>query len=275
MSEAVEIVVEPPAVPSAPVNADQIPPIDMEEEFFGEDLDFDCLTVKITPVGARLERPDDPAYFKNVSLKSLARAIMDDASIDTGLLPLYGNSYIGIRRYMQFKDTHLVFVEASAGKRKAKYDSGNNDEDPSDYIIPHPYLLMAIKLKETGDGTFKVAITRLFAMKTPLISDDAQLYKYPYGNVYTSSSGKICWGGYQRQVDRSRYSNIMQSGELVNLFLNTGYNDDLFHREALPIRDVNSFRDVYSHMESKDEYPYETLTETIKLNELISLLKNN
>jgi hypothetical protein len=84
-----------------------------------------------------------------------------------------------------------------------------------EYTIPHPYSLMAIKLKELGTGKFKVVASRMYAMSAPLFSDTAQLYRFPYGNVY--SDGRICWGGYQGDVDRKRYNNILQSGELVDL----------------------------------------------------------
>lgn len=277
MNELVEIVIDAPEATPKPVEANsanlhQIPPIGMDEEFMNFSAGNDYLTVKLTPYGARLEKNDDPSYFKNVSLKSLARAIMDDASIDTGFLPLFGSNYIGIRRYMQFRDKHLIFIEASEGIRMAKFDNGNVSED---YHIPHPFMLMAVRLKEMNDGKFKVEDIRMFAMRSPLFMEEAQLYKYPYGNVYTGSQGKICWGDYQSEVDRVRYNNFLQSGELMNTFIHTGYNDDLFHSSTQPISGQRTFRDVYQQMSERDSYPYDSLSENIKFSELVSLLKNN
>jgi hypothetical protein len=277
MNEAVEIVIEeqteqPAEQTQNRANLDQIPPIEMEETFLDENApEVSSLTIKVTPTGARLEREDDPSFFKNISLKSLARAIMDDASIDTGFLPLYGQNYIGIRRYLQFRDSHVVFIEASAGKRLAIYDA--NRDTREEYIIPHPYSLMAIKLKELSTGKFKVVASRMYAMSAPLFSDTAQLYRFPYGNVY--SDGRICWGGYQSDVDRKRYNNILQSGELVDLFLNTGYNDDLFYRDSIPTPGLGSFRDVYNEMSTKEDYPYDTMQAHLTFSEALSLMKNN
>ena len=277
MSEAVEIIVDAPEVVPEPTevntsNLDQIPPIDMDEQFMNFGAGNEYLTVKLTPHGARLEKNDDPSYFKNVSLKSLARAIMDDASIDTGFLPLFGSNYIGIRRYLQFRDKHLIFIEASEGKRFARFDDREVSED---YHIPHPFMLLGVRLKEMEDGRFKVESTRMFAMNSPLFMEEAQLYKYPYGNVYTGSQGRVCWGDYQREVDRVRYNNFLQAGELMNTFIQTGYNNDLFHRDAQPFPDMDSFQTIYSRMEERDYYPYDSLSESIKFSELISLMKNN
>ena len=110
-AEPVEIILNEP-FNNATINRniDQIPPIQEDLSFLDTEEDS-ALTLKLTSHGARLESDNDPNYFKNISLKSLAKVIMDDANLDTGFLPLAGKNYSGIRRYVQVKDKHFVFIE--------------------------------------------------------------------------------------------------------------------------------------------------------------------
>src|SRR5690606_3522024 len=129
-----------------------------------------------------------------------------------GFLPLYGLDYIGIRRYLQIANKHFVFIEASAAKRNIIYHRNDGQETHS---IPHPHLLMVVKLEEGSEGTFRVRGTRLFAMQTALFSEDTQLFSYPYGNVFVRDHGRVCWGEFDREVGNARYKNILQSGGLM------------------------------------------------------------
>ena len=269
----------------------QIPPLQVDQDFLGAVDNTQCLDLKLTPSGARIVLPD--GKFKNVSLKSLAKAIFDDTGIDTQYMPLLGSSYTGIRRYIQSGDKHIILLEASPTKRMIRYDRGYCDNDwvnrrinegmiqPNDIDntiefkdIPFPTILMGITLRETPEGRLKHRTSRLFASKVPVFSDNTRLYKFPYGNIY--SDQRVCWGDMNDQVTRETYNNILQAGGLLDQFLMTIYNSDLHDRDRTHMTSESRPERLFLDLQDNhEEYPYSTLQESLTVAELISLLKNN
>jgi len=269
----------------------QIPPIEVEEDFLSYIEENDSLDVKLTTAGARLNLPNGRS--KNISLKGLAKAMSDDVGVDTGFLPLLGSNYAGIRRYIQFSNKHILLLEASPGKRKVRFETRCTtdtwrDEHADIYTQDHdngileiegvcfPTLIMAVSLEEEDSGRLKYKTSRMYASKIPVFNDDTQLYKFPFGNVYADN--RICWGEMEDEVRGHRYNSVLQAGGLLERFMSSYYNRDLFSSSNSHLADIdrNRLQNVFSSLvKDHTEYPVDTLKNAMKVNEVISLLKNN
>lgn len=221
------------------------------------------VTLRITSAGikAEFENNNGRKVFKNIGLQSMSRILNKDSEFDTGFLPIYGNSYIGIKRYIKMGDKELLFIEASPSNRLVKFGYDNLEEIPK---VKFPGILMSVVCRVNKDGSLEPRDTRLFATRGPVVRDSDVLYKYPFGNVY--SDGKICWGSVQ--YDRG-IKNLTHAGSLLDLFLSTAMNTDLYSRNS-----GLGLKDLLKSLQDQSEFPYEDLTDAnMSFRGLTSLLK--
>lgn len=266
----------------------QIPEIEVTEDISSYMSGEDLLDVKITSVGASITGKN--GNVKNVSLKSLAKAIFDDTGVDTGFMPVLGKEYSAIKRYIQTGNKHILIMESSPGFKKVKYDRSILDDDNFtelldsgipyfenesyfEFNIPHPYIIFCLSGKEDERGNIKYSTSKVLTSKVPVFSEDTRLYKYPFSNVYEDY--RVCWGALESNIRNRNFKNIMQFGGIVQEFFSNVYNDDLFnsrHSHIEGVRLETVFKDLHLNY---NEYPTETLIEGYKMSEIISLLKNN
>lgn len=84
-------------------------------------------------------------------------------------------------------------------------------------IIPFPSLVFYFRTKMG-----KITVSKVFATKDKILTDNTVLYGYPFGNVH--DDGRICWGG-------NVLPNIKQLADfekVIELFLGAGTNNDLY-----------------------------------------------
>ena len=139
--------------------------------------------------------------------------------------------------------------------------------------VPYPLIFMGLVLKEQADGSLTYSSSKLYVSKVPVFSENTRLYKYPFSNVY--SDQRICWGEMDERVRHSRYSGVLQAGGLLDEFISGINNDDLFNSNHSHRRDRRLFENFMDLSQNYEEYPYDTLQESLTVAELISLLKNN
>lgn len=244
-----------------------IPEIEIKDKFFEATDDDSYVIAKLNKHGVRLETPDGK-LGKNVSYTSFAKTMLDSASLDTGYLPLLGAKYIGVRRYMQFKNKHAIFVEATPTIRAVEYDRKNGDPYQK-FSVPFPGLLMAIIMTENTDGRLVHHNTKIYATVGPVINDSTDLYKFPFTNVYDDNH--ICWGDIKINMPMT----VLQAGSLMDTFVTSIFNNDLFRASTTPYKSATNLESVLKDLATKTTYPYDTLSKAITMGSLISQIKNN
>lgn len=227
------------------------------------------VTLKISTAGikAEFEGTNGRKIFKNIGLNSMSRILNRDSEFDTGFLPIYGRNYMAIKRYVKMGDKEILFIEASPSNRLVKFGYDNLEEIPN---VRFPGLLMAVTCRVNNDGTISPKDTRVFATQGPILRDTDQLYRFPFGNVYTPD-GRICWGSAGRE--HNKIKTLTQAGSLLDTFLFAGMNNDLYNNDQNGSR--MQLQDYLKSLQDKPEFPYGDLRAEINFRDLTSLLKSN
>lgn len=224
------------------------------------------IILKISNSGVKAEFEGDKGkVYKNISLPSLSKVLTVDAEFDTGFLPIFGKNYIGVKRYYKYPDKEIIFIEASPANRTVNF--GKNDFDTKEFKnVAFPGLLMAITMRVKSNGQLEVANHKLFATPNPIIRDNDQLYRFPFGNVY--SDGAICWGNI---VPGKNIKTLTQAASLLDEFLYGRMNADLY----TPNRSNGmSLEALLESLQDKPEFT-ETLIKTdLTFRDLVSMLKS-
>ena len=251
-----------------------VPEIEVKKKFFEFAGGADHLTLKLAMNGVRIESADR-SISKNVSYQGLVKSLSSQASLDTGLLPLIGDSYIAVRRYMIFKNKHFVFIEASPKKRQLVYDTSGREDNHQKFNVPFPGLLFCAVMIEDANGKlmFQKDASKMFALQSPIINEKIKVFTYPFTNVYPDN--RICWGSTLDYMSKDRYKvTVQQAAGLVDIFLTGINNNDLWNARANHLKSGNPTQ-VFKDLESKLVYPSETLLESMSFSGVVSLLTQN
>src|SRR5690606_23347123 len=84
-----------------------VPEIEIKERFFDFNAGKEYLELKLTQSGVRVESADK-SMVKNLSYQGLVKSLSNQASLDTGFMPILGERYLAVRRYMVVKNKHFV-----------------------------------------------------------------------------------------------------------------------------------------------------------------------
>lgn len=135
-------------------------------------------------------------------------------------------------------------------------------KEGNERMIPYPNLLFVFKV---AGGN--IADSKVFAVKVPrarAITDDTELYRFPYGNVWTDG-GKICWGGNASVV---RHKGLSDMEEVVAAFFNATMNNDLYNEHGLRgggnVTLELSLEELLDKMAKEDVFPDKLLVSTGK-----------
>lgn len=225
------------------------------------------MTISSGGIKAEFEGKNGRKVYKNIGLASMSKILNRDTEFDSGMLPLYGRNYMGIRRYIKAADREILFIEASSTLKTIKHGYDRDDlEELSNVRLPG--LLMTVVLRTEG-ANLRVSDTRLFSLRAPIMRDTDQICRFPLGNVY-QPDGRICWGSAER--DLSGIKSVNQAGGLLDSFLFSAMNDDLYGSGT-----TRTGTDVISHLRSLQDltdYPYEELKNEMNFKDLLSLLKS-
>ena len=177
--------------------------------------------LKFKKEGIQLEKIDESGEksMKFVAPDDLRNIFVDNTVFDFGFLPLIGKDYIGLRRYIKEGSKEIFFIESTPRKVNTSF---------RDIIIENvawPSLLMVIIADRTLEGKLLIKTTKLFALKTPCLSEKTKMYRFPFANVYTGDN-RICWGDLEEDLDEIK--NAGQMSGLVHSFIYSIMNDDLY-----------------------------------------------
>ena len=227
---------------------------------------------------------------KIISLGDLHKIFSERSCSDTGSFPIFGNeNSIGINRIIKKGTNILVLVQgvnlfgdllatdipAYEDIDEMKVDfvlkngvplsqlSGEDDFEAGNGVyfrytnIHMPNLLMAISMKEKPNGKLEIAKTGLNAFAEPVLHDKATIYRFPFSNIYSETSGKICWGDNQLPI----LDNVGQSISLLSKFISAPMNNDLFNGYHSGKYSADSCYDLLFKLSKESEklqcFPYE------------------
>ena len=121
---------------------------------------------------------------------------------------------------------------------------------------------MCVVCKVQKNGDLDPIDTRLFATRGPLLRESDQLYRFPFGNIY--SDGRVCWG---RVEYKTGIKSLAQAASLLETFLFHTMNTDLYTGRG------DGLETYLKSLQDAGEFPYEDLTPDLTFRDIASLLK--
>jgi len=239
---------------------------------------------------------------KIIGISDIPNLFDTKISYDSGNLPLFAqqNAY-GIQRIIQRDSQTIAFVQCInpyvnvLHTNKTTLDETARDlmgikhittkdteviKKAGEYTCYHnihlPNLLLAVSIKRDGKG-FHMSNSGLLCYKEGFITDQTQLYVFPFSNTYKDSSyGQICWGD-----QRVTITDVSQAVGVIHTFLGAAMNHHLYESKK-----INGFKTscssqilAYLALRSKEieHFPYEAidLKPIIKYADLVSYITTN
>lgn len=120
-------------------------------------------------------------------------------------------------------------------------------------MVPYPNLIFTFEFR---DGAMRSSTC--FAVKEEFagITDETELYFFPYGNVNTSS-GSICWGGNSMRD----YKEPRSLEKAIGLFFDAPMNTDLYQK-SLSVKKECTLEELLTKMSKKKAFDEKLLQET-------------
>lgn len=171
----------------------------------------------------------------NTFLKIIQKSSSQDAhGIAIGKMP---NGYYNACVY---EDGFKVIVSVPAGIFPFQYFE-------EIFTIPFPRLVFKFTCKEG-----RVVTTGCYAAKDEVLTDQSELFHYPFSNVY--EDGHICWG----RNEIPKIECLADIDKLVNIFYGAPSNNDLW-RESYCGMKYPALRIALQELSEKDKFPVECL----------------
>jgi len=172
----------------------------------------DYATVKVTQKNHGL------ADSKYIAMEDFMKAIeasrKEDSQVSktfsTPILPNTPDGKITTLGYEEYSNDQFSII--------LKREKGNIDFQYFDQTFPsvgHPRLLFKVQV---ADNT--VVTTYVVAVKDTVITDETEIYEYPFSNVF--HRGRVCWG----QTKLPRFDSTAYLKSLPDIFLSSPCNND-------------------------------------------------
>lgn len=151
-------------------------------------------------------------YYTHEQLIYAITNSQQNAYISTPLLPR------NCIRYMHDEDggQHYLFLELEPINRTVYYHSSEISE------LPFPRLVLAVKVREL-DKQYLVETMYVVAVKDS-IHEDAEVFRYPYTNVYDDY--KVCQGS----IDYPTLPKLSQMEYVIRMFYESPNTDSSYQR---------------------------------------------
>ena len=198
-------------------------------------------------VRVHCEDDDNIAVLKHISYQDFVELLTESYKHD-GAVNRIGTLPIGFidGGYEKITSTYEAIMHLPAQERPMKYFD-------KVYIVPFPDLVFYLKAQKGNVTTSKV-----FALESGDTTENAKLYRYPYGNVY--DDGRICWGSNRNTIPRVHC--LKDFEKVVTLFFGAETNNDLFQSPKYEkdgvLVDVSQ-TELIQLVEGKEKFPVEFL----------------
>lgn len=161
------------------------------------------------------------SFVKNVEGEWVEQILLKNAPnrvIYDGFMP---KNIVSYSKTLKFE---RVILEVPKGKHHIKY----HNVDIKD--VGHPRLLFSFIIKDE-----RISSMGLVAVKDKILTEESQIYRYPYSNVH--DSGLVCWSYGQYEID-----NLQKLQHIPYIFLSTPNNTHL----------SDNVREMYTSFSGKD-----------------------
>ncbi len=160
--------------------------------------------ILVTKVGE-----DGTVIKKVVEPDDLAKAFAKQSRSETGLLPRN-------TRYHARVDQHELLVLEVPPHIRDMYFLKEK------FTVPLPATVFFLLLQMVNGGKYIVRRSKCYTAKAPVLSEDAELFVFPFGNVFRDDNS-ICWG----DIELPKYSSLASLGGIPDLMLSSPFNGDL------------------------------------------------
>lgn len=184
---------------------------------------------------------------KNLSFDSLARILMDSTEDNFEFDSMLPQNMCKIKIQKGVMD---VYVVVHPKQLPVRYALSNNQ---GIVLLPYPKLLFCFSF---GTEAINFIDGRCFAIKDEKISQDTELYHFPYSNV--SDVGDICFGSNKIKTTGDISKDV---NNLIELFFASPYNDDYYKVNRTGYL-VNSFKELLNLLDNQKSFPCEKLVST-------------
>ena len=207
-------------------------------------MDGNVITMRLNNTGVFVDIVDGKKrQSKFLTLQNFQSCISREFCLDTGLLP------VGTIAFKLHQDRKRLAMIRSAGIKSVKYELSDEGHDIiKDYIVPIPALLWIFEMNLRNI----ILDTRVFAVKTELITPNIHVFNVPLSNVY--DDGRVCWG--DKDFLREPLRSLVGLASLPDVFFSRAFNRDLDVR-----RNGLFALDFFQQYDKKEIFPAEILQE--------------
>jgi len=202
---------------------------------------------------------------KLVSLDAFSQAVR--SSDDSFELPLLPN---GIRKWKQKGD----YVVAAIEYPEQIIHNFNYKDEVFSIPAPRSVWLTLLSLNNRGAYRYKVHKTHIFSLTTPLLSDDQNMYMWPFTNYSTTFGPGICWGSEGSFATIKDDCTIRNISSLYSMYFNGIFNDHLRWDMDLPSDVPNNGDSSYvRYLKDKESFDVSLLrSENVTFNQAVDNL---
>lgn len=206
-------------------------------EAFNQANCCECATVMIT--GAEGKKTSRIVSIESVIMALRNSTVMQRVNVAVGEIPFgYYDAQVSEEQGKFCADMVAVLP---AGKQMMQYEE-------TLYDVSIPSLVFQFSVTRE-----RITMTKVYAMKDEVPTDQSCLYRYPFGNV--STAGQVCWGTNKLPAIRS----LKGLEEAMMLFIQSPCNSDYFKGKEYCNHAEISLRELFEKLKDEESYPEDYL----------------
>ena len=159
---------------------------------------------------------------KLISIETFAELMQDvNETVELPLLPS------NIKKFRKQGDIVVIAIEVP----ESEYDVKYNGNIYKSVVVPRSLWIFRLRSNPGMEDSFKILKTYIFTLTMPLMSEDQDVYDWPFPNY--SQSYSVCWGNDQNYGQIAQDCKLRNLNSLPTLYFSANFNDDLgFNHEA-------------------------------------------
>lgn len=185
------------------------------------------LSIHINPDSIQVESTrNGQKSIKNTNLRAIQEVLTRGERIETPLLP----SPWGVQKYVKVNNRELYVITTPPHIHNMTYDFRHDDLDQiTEYKLPVPGFCWIIVVDHNpANDTRRYVHGMAYALKQQILSENDQLWKFPFSNVDDSW---MCWGSQENYPVIGKAKSIMT---IPDRFLTNPTNNHLDHSKYTP-----------------------------------------
>lgn len=180
------------------------------------------MSIHINPDSIQIETSrNGQKSLKNTNLRAVQEVLTRGERIETPLLP----SQWGVQKYIKVNNREMYVITTPPHIHTMTYDFRHDGVDEiTKYKIPVPgFCWILIVDHNPSDDTRRYVHGMAYALKNQILTENDQLWKFPFSNVDDSW---MCWGDHANYPTIGKPKSIMT---IPDQFLTNPTNNHLDH----------------------------------------------